>query len=201
MPDSDEQRPLLRRTTAISIFTIAAALALGDGVHGARQSRRRHRRHQQAIPGHIDDDGRPGCADARLRDRPSDRRGPAARSDGFPVAMLGRIDQGDRRRFGCRGRIVRRLETWLGSDLSNARVPLGQRPRGEPCFTLRLPTLIVQGTADPFLLEPLTTRFVIKLRTTRAPVSYRRYPVLTILRLSGGPTPTCLRSCGLRFRR
>lgn len=49
-------------------------------------------------------------------------------------------------------------------------------PAAAPGFTLHRPTLIVQGTADPFVLEPLTTRFVERLRATGASVTYKRYP-------------------------
>ena len=35
--------------------------------------------------------------------------------------------------------------------------------------------LIVQGTADTFVLEPLQTPFVDKLKGTGAPVTYKRY--------------------------
>lgn len=45
-----------------------------------------------------------------------------------------------------------------------------------PGFTLRLPTLIVQGTADTFVPEPLTTAFVTRLRARAARVTYKRYP-------------------------
>lgn len=43
-------------------------------------------------------------------------------------------------------------------------------------FTLHHPTLIAQGTADPLVPEPLTTRFVGKLRARGAPVTYKVYP-------------------------
>ncbi|MGJ9420624.1 alpha/beta hydrolase family protein [Massilia sp. CMS3.1] len=49
-------------------------------------------------------------------------------------------------------------------------------PYATPGFTLRLPTLVLQGTADPFVLEPITSRFVAKLSATGAPVKYKRYP-------------------------
>ena len=45
-----------------------------------------------------------------------------------------------------------------------------------PGFTLRLPTLIVQGTADTFVPEPLTTAFVARLLARGATVTYKRYP-------------------------
>ena len=44
-----------------------------------------------------------------------------------------------------------------------------------PGYTLRKPTLIVQGTADPFVLEQLQTPFVGRLKGTGAPVTYKRY--------------------------
>ena len=56
-----------------------------------------------------------------------------------------------------------------------ARFLAANDPAVSPGFTLRRPTLIVQGTADPFVLEPLTTRFVAKLRAGGAPVTYKRY--------------------------
>lgn len=49
-------------------------------------------------------------------------------------------------------------------------------PAVTPGFTLRRPTLIVQGTEDPLVLEPLTTRFAGRLITAGAPVTYKRYP-------------------------
>lgn len=49
-------------------------------------------------------------------------------------------------------------------------------PAVTPGFTLRRPTLIVQGTSDTFVLEPLTTRFVRKIQAAGAPVTYKRYP-------------------------
>ncbi len=48
-------------------------------------------------------------------------------------------------------------------------------PAVTPNFTLRKPTLIVQGTADPLVLEPLTSAFVAKLQAAGAPVTYKRY--------------------------
>jgi len=48
-------------------------------------------------------------------------------------------------------------------------------PAVTPNFTLRTPTLIVQGTADPLVLEPLTGAFVAKLQSAGAPVAYKRY--------------------------
>lgn len=49
-------------------------------------------------------------------------------------------------------------------------------PAASPDFSLRRPTLIVQGTADGFVLEPLTTAFVERLRGKGAPVIYKTYP-------------------------
>lgn len=49
-------------------------------------------------------------------------------------------------------------------------------PAVTPGFTLRRPTLIVQGTADKFVLEPLTTSFVRKIQAAGAPITYKRYP-------------------------
>lgn len=43
-------------------------------------------------------------------------------------------------------------------------------------FTMRLPTLIVQGTNDTFVPEPLTTAFAARLKARGAPVTYKRYP-------------------------
>jgi len=45
-----------------------------------------------------------------------------------------------------------------------------------PGFTLHRPTLIVQGSVDSFVPEPLTTAFVARLKSTGAPVIYKRYP-------------------------
>lgn len=49
-------------------------------------------------------------------------------------------------------------------------------PAVTPRFTLRHPTLITQGSADPLVLEPLTTRFAGQLRGRGAPVTYKVYP-------------------------
>ncbi len=48
-------------------------------------------------------------------------------------------------------------------------------PAVTPGFTLRKPVLIVQGTADPFVLEPLQTPFADQLKRSGAPVTYKRY--------------------------
>ena len=48
-------------------------------------------------------------------------------------------------------------------------------PTVTPGFTLRKPVLIVQGTADPFVLEPLQTPFAERLKRSGAPVAYKRY--------------------------
>lgn len=44
-----------------------------------------------------------------------------------------------------------------------------------PGFKLTAPTHIVQGTADIFALEPLTTNLVGTLAARGSPVSYRVY--------------------------
>ncbi|WP_157944574.1 alpha/beta hydrolase family protein [Mangrovicella endophytica] len=49
-------------------------------------------------------------------------------------------------------------------------------PAAAPDFSLKRPTLVVQGTADGFVLEPLTTAFVERLRGKGAPVTYKTYP-------------------------
>jgi fermentation-respiration switch protein FrsA (DUF1100 family) len=43
-------------------------------------------------------------------------------------------------------------------------------------FTLQRPTLIVQGTNDAFVPEPLTTAFLTRLKARGAPVTYKTYP-------------------------
>lgn len=48
-------------------------------------------------------------------------------------------------------------------------------PAVTPGFTLRLPTLIVQGTKDGSVLEPLAAAFSSKLIESGAPVTYRTY--------------------------
>lgn len=45
-----------------------------------------------------------------------------------------------------------------------------------PGFTMRRPTLIVQGTKDTSVPEPLTTAFAARLKARGAPVTYKRYP-------------------------
>lgn len=70
-----------------------------------------------------------------------------------------------------------------------------------PGFTLRRPTLIVQGGKDPLVLEPLTTAFVGRLRATGAPIAYKRYPGadhFTIIRQADADVLAFLRD---RFRR
>ena len=74
-------------------------------------------------------------------------------------------------------------------------------PGANPGFTLRRHTLIVQGTADPFVLDTLTTGLVAKLRARGAPVTYKRYPGadhFTIIRQADSDVLAFL---GDRFRR
>lgn len=49
-------------------------------------------------------------------------------------------------------------------------------PAVTPGFTLRYPTLILQGSADPLVPEPLTTQLAAVLRARGAPVTYKVYP-------------------------
>ncbi len=49
-------------------------------------------------------------------------------------------------------------------------------PTVTPGFTLHHPTLIVQGSEDPLVPEPLNTRFADQLRAREAPVTYKVYP-------------------------
>jgi pimeloyl-ACP methyl ester carboxylesterase len=49
-------------------------------------------------------------------------------------------------------------------------------PAATPGFTLHHPTLIVQGTADPLVPEPLNTKFVGQLKARGAPVTYKVFP-------------------------
>lgn len=49
-------------------------------------------------------------------------------------------------------------------------------PAVTPGFTLHYPTLIVQGTDDPLVAEPLNTRFAAQLCARGAPVTYKTYP-------------------------
>ena len=44
-----------------------------------------------------------------------------------------------------------------------------------PGFRLQLPTLVVQGTADAFVLEPLVAAFTTKLVSGGAPLTYHTY--------------------------
>jgi len=53
---------------------------------------------------------------------------------------------------------------------------LANDPAVTPGFTLRHPTLIIQGSADPLVPEPLNTRFARQLRERGAPVTYKVYP-------------------------
>jgi pimeloyl-ACP methyl ester carboxylesterase len=48
-------------------------------------------------------------------------------------------------------------------------------PAVTPGFTLHHPTLIVQGSADPLVPEPLNTRFISQLSARGAPVTYKVY--------------------------
>ncbi len=52
---------------------------------------------------------------------------------------------------------------------------LANDPAVMPGYTLREPVLIVQGTADPFVLEALQTPFVDGLKRSGAPVTYKLY--------------------------
>lgn len=46
----------------------------------------------------------------------------------------------------------------------------------KPGFTMHRPTLIVQGTDDLFVPEPLNTAFAARLKALGGPVTYKRYP-------------------------
>jgi len=48
-------------------------------------------------------------------------------------------------------------------------------PAVTPGFALRQPTLVVQGTADGFVLEPLTSKLVQAMQAAGSPVEYKRY--------------------------
>ena len=49
-------------------------------------------------------------------------------------------------------------------------------PAVTPGFTQHYPTLILQGSADPLVPEPLNTWFVAQLRARGAPVTYKVFP-------------------------
>lgn len=48
-------------------------------------------------------------------------------------------------------------------------------PAATPGFNLRIPTLVVQGTNDVSVLEPLTAAFTSKLIAKDSPITYRKY--------------------------
>lgn len=49
-------------------------------------------------------------------------------------------------------------------------------PAAMPGFLLHQPVLVLQGDADTFVLEPLQTSFVDRLKRANVPVTYLRYP-------------------------
>ena len=75
----------------------------------------------------------------------------------------------------AKGRDFRGLEPGWAQQPHMRDFLAANDPAVMPGFTLRKPALIVQGTADPFVLEPLQTPFAERLKRTGAPVTYKRY--------------------------
>jgi pimeloyl-ACP methyl ester carboxylesterase len=74
-------------------------------------------------------------------------------------------------------------------------------PAASAVFSLRRPTLIVQGTADGFVLEPLTTAFVERLRGMGTPVTYKTYPDVDHFSIIGSADADVLAFLRERFAR
>ena len=75
----------------------------------------------------------------------------------------------------AKGRDFRGLEPdWAEQSQMRAFLAAND-PAVMPGFMLHKPVLIVQGTADPFVLELLQTRFAEQLKRSGAPVTYKRY--------------------------
>ncbi len=77
---------------------------------------------------------------------------------------------------------------WAETPLMRAFL-LANDPAVTPGYTLHHPTLILQGTADPLVPEPLNTRFAERLRAHGAPVTYKVYPGadhFTVIRRADG---------------
>lgn len=96
--------------------------------------------------------------------------------------------------------------TFSGFDAQWSAVPemsaflAANDPAVEPGFNLRLPTLIVQGTADAFVPEPLTTTFANKLIAAGDPVSYFVYSGADHFTLIKDATPDVLIYLGKHLR-
>lgn len=65
--------------------------------------------------------------------------------------------------------------TWA-SNASMKAFLTANDPAVNPAFTLRTPTLILQGGADEFVFEPLQTALVAKFKAAGLPVTYIKYP-------------------------
>ena len=72
-------------------------------------------------------------------------------------------------------------------------------PAVEPGFNLRLSTLIVQGTADPFVPEAFTASFAQRLIAAGDPVSYREYMGADHFTLIKAATPDVLTFLAKQF--
>ncbi len=87
------------------------------------------------------------------------------------VAAIGTIDAAVK----AKGDAFRGLSSAWASQPHMRAFIAANDPAVKPGYTLRKPVLIVQGAADPFVLEPLQTPFVDRLRATGAPVTYKVY--------------------------
>jgi len=60
--------------------------------------------------------------------------------------------------------------------IADERVSRRERSGGYAGIRSACPALVVQGTADPFVFEPLDTAFTSKLIATGSAVAYKTYP-------------------------
>lgn len=88
------------------------------------------------------------------------------------VKAIGTIDAAVK----ARGRAFKGLKPGWERQPAMRAFLAANDPAAMPGFTLRQPVLVLQGSADTFVLASLQTTFVNRLKRTGAPVTYRRYP-------------------------
>ncbi|MBP2302383.1 alpha/beta hydrolase [Azospirillum picis] len=87
------------------------------------------------------------------------------------VAAIGTIDAAVK----TKGKAFEGLKAdWASQPQMHAFLAAND-PAVTPGYTLRQPALIVQGKADPFVLETLQTQFADKLKAGGAPLTYKVY--------------------------
>ncbi len=73
-------------------------------------------------------------------------------------------------------------------------------PAEMPDLVLNIPTLIVQGAMDEFVLEPLTTALATRLKDAGSAVTYQVYPEATHGSIVQAATPDVLKFLNSRLR-